>query len=281
MPELHSPSPVETPPPPISATLDVQKHDLPPEVRSYADNLEAQVQAIFTEHGCTTWEEFQVLAQDSQRIPIEKMKEVSLLIQTLARVTEHPEVQIPEIERTKWFKDWYKKLGFDIDVPIPNIRPDEIERRSKLEIPQALFYRPPTKDMSYEDFMTAVGQGDDWTIRNQDSRTKIGWESTETGYWYWAEVDRFAPRDDVSWDDLDASIRLLSLEEYVILWRAHYSEMDIDFYTGNFLRTKCGSGVLSVHEEDAEIRVKHYFGTLAAPVGTTGGRASEIVSPRP
>ena len=282
MPELHSPSPVETPPPPISATLDVQKHDLPPEVRSYADNLEAQITAIWAQYGCATWEEFQVMAQDSQRIPIEKMKEVSLLIQTLARITEHPETYIPPTERMRWFKDWYKTLGFDIEIPTPDISPDEIHRRSKLEIPQALFYRPATKEMSYEDFMKAVKQGNDWTVTKQSDHAKmIGWEPTETGSWFWAEVSESCPRIGTSGNDLTASIRLLSLEEYVILWHATKALTGtiLDRDTSTYLRTtRFGSGTLDASGIIDAVGVGGRDAAgLAVAYENEGGRASEVV----
>ncbi len=268
--------------PPISATLDVQKQDLAPEVRSYAENLEAQVRAIFTEYGCQTWEEFLVLAQDAQRVPTEKMREASLLTQTLARVTEHPE-RFGALKRAEWFTNWYKSLGFDLTIPEPPIVSEEIERRSKLEMPQGLFYRPPTKDMSYEDFMRAVGQQADWTLTDKPDLAKIAWEPTETGYWFWADVASIYPRVRTSRNDLAAQIHLISLEEYIILWHAYKSETNTMLDTGmrTYLRTEHVLSVLSACDGGAG---RVYVGrsgleNLGILSQSTGGRASELVKP--
>ncbi len=282
MPELHSPSHHTETPPPISATLDVQKQDLSLEVRSYADNLEAQVRAIFTEYGCQTWEEFLVLAEDPTKVSTEKMRGASLLMETLARVTEHPEVYTPAIERTQWFKDWYKKLGFDIEIPLPNIPPDEIELRSKLETPQALFYRPPTTAVSYEQFMEAVGQERLWTLTNDAERARVVWEPIDTGYWFWAEIAPKTPRTNTSWNDLNVSTCLLSLEEYMILWYAHKDEANtmLDTDSVTWFRTRFGPGALSAGAVLNRVYVgRSGLENLGILSQSTGGRASELVKP--
>ncbi len=280
MRETHSSENESQPHPLIGSVLDIQKHDLPPEVRSYADNLEAQVQAIFTEYGCQSWEEFQVLAQDSQRIPIEKMKEVSLLIQTLARVTEHPE-RFAALKRAELFTTWYKMIGFELQIPGPPVDSDEIERRSKLEIPQALFYRPATKDVSYTEFMGATGQFYHSTTTGPDSK-KIAWEPTDTGYWFWAEISAQTPRIPTSWDDLTARNQLLSLEEYVIVSNATQAITGgiLDAGTENWLRTRYSdNGALVVCSRPEGLGVVGWgIEALSTQIGHMGGRASEIVN---
>lgn len=153
----------------------------------------------------------------------------------------------------------FRKRGLAIAVPKPMVRGiavsnREFDRRSKLQIPQGLFYRPGKHEATYEQIMAAFGQGDHWTVTDEAERTKIGWEPAETGYWFWAEIPAACPRLKTSWNDLMEAVRLLSLEEYAILWHLHTALTGerLDVYTWCWLRTRyktaAGSGALHTSE---------------------------------
>ncbi|KKQ96516.1 MAG: hypothetical protein UT22_C0029G0010, partial [Parcubacteria group bacterium GW2011_GWC2_39_11] len=61
--------------------------------------------------------------------------------------------------RQQEIQEFFNNHGLGhIKVPVPNVSNDEfVERRVGHE--QMLFFRPATKDLSYEDFMKALGQG--------------------------------------------------------------------------------------------------------------------------
>ncbi|MDP2631161.1 MAG: hypothetical protein Q8P30_00130 [Candidatus Uhrbacteria bacterium] len=191
-------------------------------------------------------------------------------------------------ERCAWFQRWYNELGFEIEVPVPTIGGKavsnrEFDRRAKLG--KSLFYRPATSEVSYEAFMIAVGQEDHWTVNDEAEREKVGWELTEQGYWFWAEVRDSCPRLKTSWNTLTKKITLLSLEEYVIVWYAHKAETSemLDQATWTWLRTRyrtnSGSGALDAYGSSGRVGVVLGNGPVCLSVDydNGGGRAAEVV----
>lgn len=147
-------------------------------------------------------------------------------------------------DRRRWFELWYSTLRFSVAVPMPQVTDKEFARRGRIS--QRLFFRPSTDRVSYQAFMKSVGWGADQTVSGA-AVTGIQWEPTEEGYWFWAEILNRVPRQNCSWQNLMFAHRLLSVEEYVIVCWAHWSETRhfIDETTMCWLRTRVGSGVLS------------------------------------
>jgi hypothetical protein len=140
-------------------------------------------------------------------------------------------------KRRQWFETWYHKLGFTgTAVPMPSVSNGEFKRKEAAG--KKLFYRPPTSEISYDAFMSAVGQATHWTVVHND-RHKIVWEAAETGYWFWAEVADDCPRIRMSWNNL-FPLGLLSLEEYFFVWHAHKAQTKklLDRRTWTMLRTR-------------------------------------------
>ena len=169
------------------------------------------------------------------------------------------------------------------DVQKPNVSNQEFYWRKKLG--QALFYRPATSEVSYEALMIAFGQQDHWTVTNEADRAKIIWEPAPEGYWFWAEINPHCPRIGKIWDMLTVSIRLLSLEEYVIVWHAHKALTGklLDDTTWNWTRTRFmtdrGSGALTVLEYEGRVCVDARGPKdLAFDFAGGGGRSSEVVN---
>ena len=188
--------------------------------------------------------------------------------------------------RQQEIQEFFNNHGLGhIKVPVPNVSNDEfVERRVGHE--QMLFFRPATKDVSYEDFMKALGQGNHWTVTDEVERAKIGWEPTEQGYWFWAEIKAKCPRLGTSWHDLTnkLNLHLLSLEEYVIVWHTHKALTNtmFDRDTWSWLRTRYqranNSGVLAVHEWNGLVDVDRYWsGSLQHSYDDEGGRLAEAV----
>ena len=190
--------------------------------------------------------------------------------------------------RHSWFMDWYYKLGFSLQIPVPPVSDAEYEQRQPLG--QELFYRPASSDLSasaqagvsYDALMKAVGQSEHWTLIDKNDRKKIVWESAKAGYWFWAEVAPACPRLGSSWNKLvhEQKLCLLSLEEYAIVWWAHQAAANImlDIKTWSWLRTRFGSGALYADECDGWVRVGRWCAdALADSYGGAGGRAAEVV----
>lgn len=176
------------------------------------------------------------------------------------------------------FEDWYRSLGFAITVPKPEFSNHEFDRRRKRG--QELIFHPATKDVPYEAFMAAVGQSSHWTVTNAAERAKIGWETTATGYWFWADVQDECPRLKTNWNVLSTQIRLLSLEEYVIVWHATkaMSGRVLDVRTWCWLRTPFGPGALGANEYDGVVSVfGHSVESLSISNGGAGGRALDVM----
>lgn len=176
-------------------------------------------------------------------------------------------------------ESWYRSLGFtSVVVPKPKVSNMEFQKSSRYF--QALFYRPPTSLVSYEAFMKAVGQVNHWTVINKAKRDQIGWESTVKGYWFWAEVERLRPHSEISWKDLRGTIRLLTLEEYVIVWHATKAATSIllDPYGRCGLSTRFGFSVLEASGNNDEFQVHDGRGFFEIPSPAFDGfRLAEVV----
>ncbi|MBI2099506.1 hypothetical protein HYT45_03825 [Candidatus Uhrbacteria bacterium] len=189
------------------------------------------------------------------------------------------------IARRNWFMNWYRELGFSLQIPVPPV-PDE-EYKSRKEQGQDLFYRPPTSEVSYEALMKAVGQGKCWTVVNGSDRKKIKWEPTQTGYWFWAEVSQDCPRLGTSWHGLTRTkeqgldlLSLLSLEEYALVWWAHKAATNAILDTGNWswLRTRFRDSALHASDCYGRVCVDGWDAiSIAYPYVNMGGRSAEVV----
>lgn len=181
-------------------------------------------------------------------------------------------------DHRKRFEDWYRSLGFAIIVPRPNFSNRAIAKRRANG--QDLVFRPATKDVSYEAFMTLNGQGNHWTVTNAAARAKIGWEPTAVGYWFWADVQDDCPRLGTSWNDLSVQTKLLSLEEDVIVWHATkaMSNRILDVRTWCWLRTRFGPGALRADGFDGCVGVDRISAErLSVSYDCGGGRAADVV----
>ncbi len=185
-------------------------------------------------------------------------------------------------ERRLEIQGIYLARGFSTPIPKPEVSNREFERRRTNN--QELFFRHATAQVGYTAFMTAVDQSEHWTVKDEAERAKIVWEDAEQGYWFWAEVPANCPRLATTWNDLSGSIRLLSLEEYVIVWWMNKSliGLKLDVPTWCWLRTRyksdVGLGALSADECDGRVYVGWSVPQdLAVPHGYFGGRASEVV----
>ncbi len=157
---------------------------------------------------------------------------------------EQPAKRNLAAERRNEITAFYRGLGFDtLEIPVPTmggkrVSNNEFGRRAKAG--QALFFRPATSLISYNRFMTAVGQMDHWTVLDEAECENIAWEPTETGYWFWAEIQDSCLRVGTSWNDLTAEHNLLCLEEYMIVWHVMrvLESIMIDCETWSWLRTR-------------------------------------------
>lgn len=181
--------------------------------------------------------------------------------------------------RRAWCEAYYRGLGFSVTVPLPKFSNRVWTRetdRGRVVVPRA-----PTRLISYEAHMEAVGQSGHWTVTDEAERRKIVWEPTDEWYWFWADAQDACPRLGRSWNDLTAKLRLLALEEYAPLW--HMVKADggriLDRSTWCWLRTRYGSGALGAREDGGGVRVGRYSAEdLAIPLGHEGGRVADVVT---
>lgn len=185
-------------------------------------------------------------------------------------------------ERRLEMEQFFRNRGFyELSVPKPNVSNRELARREK--IGQQLFFMPISSQTKHDAFMSSVGQSNHWTVTDHAARAKIGWEFSKEGYWFWAEVAPNTPRIKISWDDLTSvqKIRLLSLEEYVIVWHAMRVETGVmlDVLTWCWLRTRFnGSGALGASGHDGRVGVGRLSsGSLSVGDDDGGGRSAEVV----
>jgi len=189
-----------------------------------------------------------------------------------------PKIDLAE-ERRKAIEANFRKLGFEISVPKPDV--SNTTFKSWKREGRELFYRPATAEVSYEAWITAHGQAKHWTVTNVADRAKVGWEDATKGYWFTTEIAPACPRLKTHWIDLMAAVRLLSLEEYVIVYWTHCHLMSgamIDISTWCWLRTRFGRGALSACDNGGGVRVSRCGGNeLSISFGGGGGRAVEVV----
>lgn len=183
--------------------------------------------------------------------------------------------------RRQQIEQWFQGLGFQVTVPKPEVSNHDFDRREKTV--QQLFYRPSLKDVSYDAFMKAVGQERNWTVTDEAMHEKIGWEPVEQGYWFWAEIWSECPRLGETWHKLNKTVRLLALEEYVIIWWAtnHLTGQMLDRHrsTMNWLRTRYDDDGAMACESDAGVVIcKEGARGLFVPHRYLGGRTTEVVT---
>jgi len=174
----------------------------------------------------------------------------------------------------------YRARGHSVTVPKLAASNRQLDSWAKAGL--APFYRAPDSEVTYAAWMTSHGQAGHWTLVHDD-REQIVWEPCLIGYWFLAEVAPACKRLKTSWNDLTApasGIRLLSLEEYAIVYWTHrnLTGLRIDVSTWCWLRTRYGLGALSAYEHDGGIIV-HWLDAshLAVPYDDDGGRAVEVV----
>lgn len=197
-----------------------------------------------------------------------------------------PERDMAEDRRLE-MEAFYRGLGINVTIPKPYVASNR-EYRRRQQNGQELFFRNATSTLGYAVFMIAVGQGGHWTVTHED-RKRIQWEDAETGYWFWAEVQLKCPRLHTSWNTLmDTLKRLISLEEYVIVWweRRKAGEM-LDIPTWSWVRNRYNFanegeperlGALNVGEYDGWVRVDRSTPErLEVSYDGAGGRSAEVV----
>jgi len=146
---------------------------------------------------------------------------------------------------------------------------------------------PSSPSLAYDRFMTAVGQGNHWTVTNAAERQRIAWEPVQTWRWRWIETPVRCPRTSISWNDLMALLAaetppslLASLEEHVLAWHATHQEhrRALDVSTWTWLRTRFGPCALSTGECGGRISVRRAPARdLSLSYGSEGGRASDPI----
>jgi len=162
-------------------------------------------------------------------------------------------------------------------VTVPNLVASNRQLDAWAKAGLAPFYRAPDSEVTYAAWMTSHGQANHWTLTHDD-REKIVWEPCKIGYWFLSEIAPACPRTKTSWNDLTApasGIRLLSLEEYAIVYWTHrdLTGLRIDVSTWCWLRTRYGSGALSADDYDGVISVYwHVVFCLVVPYDNAGGR---------
>ncbi len=184
-------------------------------------------------------------------------------------------------ERRSAIETNLRKRNHIVSVP----KPDASNRNFAdwKEAGMGLFYRAPDSVVSYTAWMTSHGQAKHWTVADENERKKIVWEPCVIGYWFLAEISLVCPQVKTSWNDLTAptsGIRLLSLEEYAIVYWTHrdLTGERIDINTWSWLRTRYGLGALRASDDGGGVSVSRGDASyLSAPDDNGGGRAVEVV----
>lgn len=186
-------------------------------------------------------------------------------------------------EERQWWQAWYLTLGFSgIRVPKPAVSNREMGRLKKSA--SGLIYVPEVIRVFYKQLLTAVGQGNHWTVAGAD-REGIVWDDPPTGYWLKAELAPDCPRLGTPWDKLNRTIRLLALPEYAIAWHAVKARtgqmLDVRAWCWLATRYKFNDGqfgALYANELDGAM---HVLGRrperLENSYADGGGRAAEVV----
>jgi hypothetical protein len=172
----------------------------------------------------------------------------------------------------------FKKCGFTVTVPKPLASNRDFDAWAKAGM--GLFWHAPDVEVSYEGWMMSHGQSNHWTVTNEAERKKIGWERTVIGYWFLAEIVPACSRLKTSWNNLSRSVKLLSLEEYVVVYWTHcdLTGLRIDVSTWCWLRTRYGLGARDAFDFGGGVCVYGSgAGGLSVPRDLVGGRAVEVV----
>ena len=182
------------------------------------------------------------------------------------------------------FKHGYWSSDFVITVPNLEVSDEdylEKKKEGRKEGRKEAFYIPATHECSYDDFKRAIGNVDDWTMVNKEERKKIKWEHRREGRWIWVEASDPCPRQEMSFDAMCESIKLLSLEEYVIVCAFHFRQTGqlLDQRAWTFLSTLWDAGCveqgvlfamgLNIYRAEPEFR--------RSTITFQGGRAYEEV----
>lgn len=128
--------------------------------------------------------------------------------------------------RQKWFKEFYAQFGFeDVRISQPDASNAEFERRRRRPIPEALFFRANTDQVSDANFRGRI----DWprldTPRERQARGQFVSDVTSTGYWFWAPVSPECPNKHTPFHSIKKAI--ISLSEYAIVVVAHEKEKGV------------------------------------------------------
>lgn len=185
----------------------------------------------------------------------------------------------PVVQRQAALKEWYKSLGFWLNVPLPPVSKRELAQRAT--ICEALFYRPPESEINFFELASAVH------VFSPDNPLlfiyqKSGlWQRADIGYWFWAEVPTDCPRLGMSWNELSRAGRLLSQEEYVIVRCAALALDDIQLDsrgTRSWLRARIDGEIVSVGAVESEYGWLAPFSSREPDQGcdNVGGRLSEL-----
>lgn len=218
-----------------------------------------------------------VIARIALQSIIDGTSEVAVTAK-VGRKTHKGKHDLAQVRRTAVEAAFHKRGHIAVVVPKPAASNRDFARWEKEN--RALFYHPADSQMTYEVFMASVGQCDHWTVVDEAQRAEIGWEPTQVGYWFLAQVAPFCPRLNTSRNDLTGSIKLLSLKEYAIAYWLHrdQSNVRIDVHTWCWLRTCCGLSALDARDYVGEVSVRRLDAAgLAIPYPIGGGRAVEVI----
>lgn len=146
----------------------------------------------------------------------------------------------------RWTEEqFYKKYGFDIQVPRPAVTCEQLVgwRQDGKQI----FYRPAEFLVPTSKLIPAFGHENHWTLEEGQFR-KIGWEPAKDGYWFLAEAREACLRHGKTFREYEEErpegAELVSLEEYLIIWHVLKDDLqmilDSEFHT--MLHTPYGMG---------------------------------------
>lgn len=90
------------------ATLEMKRSDLDPKVRSYADNLTAQIRDILAAHGITSIAEFNEQARQKNSPLLADLARLEDLVERLNQIREKGELPLSSFERTLELDEQYE-----------------------------------------------------------------------------------------------------------------------------------------------------------------------------